>query len=86
MNFKTIKNWFRSSTGDGVSRTWKGLAHSVIPYVVLFGPFVGLDVTPEDLNPIIAAVGVLIVSVWAVVSSAEVVYGLVRKFAIRLSK
>lgn len=82
--WEEVKLWFRSSTGKGVSMTWKGMANSVIPYVVLIGPFVGVDVTPGDLNPIIEGMGNVFLLVWGVYASVQVVYGAIRKLVIRV--
>lgn len=76
-------NIFKSSTGKGTSRTWKGIAHGAIPAIILLSPFFGVDIKPEELNPIVDAGSDLILAFFAVISSAEVIFGLVRKIVIR---
>lgn len=82
--WEEIKLWFRSSTGKGVSMTWKGIANSVIPYIVLLGPFVGIDVTPGELNPIIEGISTVLIGLWGLFASFQVVYGAIRKLVIRV--
>jgi len=79
MNWNSITKWFRSSTGEGVSMTWKGIATGVIPYILLVGPLLGIDVTNADLVPVVDGVSLFIMSLWAVFSSAAVIFGLARK-------
>ena len=73
----------QSSTGEGYSRTWKGLAHGAIPMVVLLAPLFGVNVSVDDLNPLVEAVSVAILSIWSMLAAGEVVFGLVRKLVIR---
>ena len=76
-------NIFKSSTGIGTSRMWKGFAHGAIPAIILLAPFFGVDIKPEELNPIVDVGSDLIIAFFAVISSAEVIFGLVRKIVIR---
>ena len=68
---------FKSSTGEGTSRTFKGIAHGAIPMIILLAPFFGVDIKPEELNPIVDVGSDLILGLFAVISSAEVIFGLV---------
>ena len=81
-----ITHWYTSSTGEGVSRTFKGFAHGIIPLILIIGPSFGFNVTPDAWPALVDAIGVFITAAWGTVAAVMVVFGLARKIIIRRTK
>jgi len=71
--------WYASSTGEGVSLTFKGIAVALIPIIVSTARFYDIEVTESDLIEFINAA-------FAAISGCMIVYGLGRKIYYKLAK
>ena len=79
-----MKNFFLSSTGEGLARRWKGIFSGVVPVVALLAPLLGVEL--PDLSELGDLVEKLILSGWAAASAGIALSGWIRQIRFKQQK
>jgi len=75
---------FRSSTGKGVARTWKGFMIGAIPFAVAAARMFDINLDGAILQEFEGAVTNAILALWTVFASFQMVMGVGRKIYYRI--
>jgi alpha-beta hydrolase superfamily lysophospholipase len=75
----SIPNFLLSSTGEGIALRWKAGMAAVIPFLVVVGPMLGLNIAAEEWNQLTGQVSNLIIGIWSLASIVGFLAGWVRR-------
>lgn len=82
-----VSKWYESSTGTGdLAATIKGILIGVVPLLVFSGRALGVDISPDQLQPIAGLTGDFIIAGGVVISIAVTLFGAIRKVIMRFRK